>query len=493
MTRYTTLLFFVVLAAMTGARALSVDNARPGGLEALVPAPSDVVSLAVTGSIDASDFEFIAREMRSLRSLDLSAAMISAYDGEPINDVRHYRANTLPAMLMAGSGVAEFRFPASLEAIDEGALAGTAIEEVDLPSSVKSVGDGAFAGCMALRAARLGGASLGSGAFAGCTALESVATEAAVLPERGFSGCAALESVHAPAVEALGARVFEGCVSLRAFDFPGKLASVGERAFACSGLETADLSQCRVLASVGAGAFASCGSLRVLAFPDKTVDTGHALAMGSTGLQSVLMPEGPLPAYALAGDAAADATEALSRASEVGEYALQGVSGASGVRLPASLEYLGDGAMEGMTGLRHIDASALERVPELGEAVWSGVRQGEVVLQTSDEMADAFLAAGQWQEFKISTSGTTLVGDEAGVGHIRVWFEGMVLIAECRGDAVKSLRLHDTAGRLLAILTLTPDGRAAADTSRWTERIYVVSALDTDDNNLTTIKIARNG
>ena len=493
MIRYTTLLLFVALASGMGALGLSVDGVLPGGLASKVENPSAVSGLAVAGSIDASDLVFIAGEMPALRTLDLTDAHIAAYDGDAIDGVRHFAANTLPQMSLAGSPATEIRLPASLEAIGDGALAGAAITQIELPASVRSVGAGAFAGCKSLRTASLGAAALGAGALAGCEALESVSSDAASLPERCFAGCTALTVVDMPSLTSIGDRAFERCTELRSFEFPAALTSIGSRAFAASGLEVADLEGCTGLASVGAGAFAGCGSLRVLVFPEKAIDAGHALAMGSGALETALMPEGELPAYALAGDTKADATAALRRASEAGEYALKGVSEASEVTLPATLEYLGDGAMEGMTGLQHIDASALKSVPELGEDVWKGVRQSEVALKAADDMADAFLAAGQWQDFKISTSGTTSAKDEI-TGQIRAWFTGKTLIVECRGtDAVKSVRIHDTAGHQLAILTLTPDGRAAADTSRWTENIFIVSALDASDNNLTTIKIARNG
>ncbi|MDE6453579.1 MAG: leucine-rich repeat domain-containing protein [Muribaculaceae bacterium] len=496
-TRLATLLIALMLPAALAARALSVSVGVPGTLASLVEQPEAVTALTATGTLDAADFHFMAREMPALATLDISAATIAAYDGEAIAGTRIYPAATLPAMILAGSQLQQIRLPRTLAAIGDGALAGTQLRELTVPASVAAIGSGAFAGCAALQSAALGGATLGHGAFAGCTALRTAATAAQAVPDRCFAGCTALTGLDGAAgLTAIGERAFERCTALRAFAFGPRLRSIGPLAFAGAGLEAASLEGCNALAEVGAGAFAGCTALRALSLPDGA-DAQRAVAMGCTALTDVRLPEGPVPAYALAGAAEADATAALAAATELGDYALQGVSAAAYVRLPASLEALGHGAMEGMTGMRELDASALDAVPQLGQDVWRGVEQSDVQLTAAPTMIDAFEAAAQWQDFRISdTSGIDTPDADAPAGRIRAYFEGKTLIVELQGAAeaaVRGIQLYDSAGHTLARTNLTPDGRAAVDTARWDENIYIVCALGHDARVHATIKIARNG
>lgn len=491
------LLSLFILLAGVGASLLAetVTLTTPGTLHDAVAAPADVTTLTIDGPADASDFAFIASEMDALTALDLFKVTIEAYSGEAINGVSQYPAGTLPAMLLAGMPLQSVALPASLTAIGDGALASTKLSRLVLPASVKSVGAAAFASCTDLTYADTGSAELGAGAFAGCTALTTAATSASAIPERCFAGCTALADVQAADAEQIGAMAFRGCTALKNFAFNPELMKVGERAFASSGLTAADLSGCDHLDEVGAGAFASCPDLTSLALPDREVATGHAVAMGSTALGDVLLASGPVPDYALAGDSTADASAAVSRATSLGAYALKGVSAAQEVVLPAGLESLDDGAMEDMTGLRTIDARALTSVPELGQDVWKGVTPGEVDLLTAKLMSADFLAADQWKDFRIVATGSTgIIDDNDAEGRIRAGFEGTTLIVECTGlPDGSTLTLYDTSGRRLALLNFTPDGRAAVDTSRWTDHVFIVAAADAAGAVLTTFKIARNG
>ena len=170
----------VFAAAALPAAALSV-RVSPGTLRDAVPAPASVATLRIEGAVDASDFAFIASEMTSLATLDISAASISAYSGEPLHGLHSFEAATLPHFILAGTSISSIALPPSLAAIGDFAMAGTPVTEITLPETVRSIGAGAFAGCTQLRAASVAApaAALGEGAFAQCTALQRVA-----LPDR---------------------------------------------------------------------------------------------------------------------------------------------------------------------------------------------------------------------------------------------------------------------------------------------------------------------
>ena len=488
MKRYATIL--IALLACVAAHALAVRVEVPGTLRDAVAEPAAVVQLTVSGTVDASDFAFMAEEMASLAALDLSAATIAAYEGEPLQGLRSFPAATFPQLLLAGTGLQTVTLPATLEAIGDCALAGTRLATVVVPASVRFVGSGAFAGCTALRVADVKAASLADGVFAGCTALEEVSLpEGAAVGARCFAGDIALATVDAPGITAIGERAFAGCTALKNMDFGTKVTAVGAHAFAGSGLENADLSGCRSLAEVGRGAFAGCAELTVLSLPaDADIADAHALAMGCPRLMAAELPSGVVPDYALAGAGSVDAGAVVAGASHIGDYALKGAAATAELTLSGSLEYIGDHAMEGMTGLQRIDATALAAVPELGDDVWHGVEQPSVHLVPSDEMLAAFRAADQWKDFEVrSLSSTGNVLKERD-GRLRASFSGALLLVECTLADVESILVADTEGRVLATLVPDTDGRAALDTSRLTTRIYL---LATSGSCKATIKIAR--
>lgn len=492
MTRYTTLLFSLLFASSIGVQALDVEVIAPGSLASSVDDPASVTSLAVAGPVDASDFHFMASEMPHLTALDLSAARVEAYEGDPIEGVRIFAANTFPELIMAGTALETVTFPPTLISIGECALAGTHLRSVHIPASVRTVGAGAFAGCRELAEASAATAVLGEGAFAGCTALRS-ATISGAVPAQCFSGDTSLATVAGAAdVTSIGSRAFEGCTSLKDFEFGSALMAVGPRAFSGSAIEEADMDACHSLKTVGAAAFERCPQLRSLLLPESAeVDDAHALAMGCPMLVAVSVPGGVVPAYAFAGDAAVDVSAAIGNAVEVGEYAFKGAASTSEMSLPSSLEYIGDHAMEGMTGLQKIDAEELAEVPALGEEVWSGVDHSAVKLYTTAAMASAFMNTDQWKEFDIRHSSTTGTVMQEVDGTVRACFEGFVLLVDCGGVDVESVTVADIDGRLLARLRPDADGHMILDTSAWSTRVYLLGAIAADGTRF-TIKLARN-
>lgn len=489
MKRYATIL--IALLACVTAHALTVRVDRPGTLRDVVADPAAVAQLTVSGTVDASDFAFMAYEMTSLTALDLGAATIAAYEGEPLQGMRSFAAATLPQHLLSGTRLENVTLPSTLRAIGDCALAGTRLGAVTVPASVQSIGSGAFAGCTALRTADVKAATLGPGAFAGCTALTSVSLpEGVAIADRCFAGDTSLATVDAPGLTAIGERAFAGCTSLEAQDFGTSLTSVGAYAFAGSGLVRAEMGGCRRLSSVGPGAFAGCAELEVLSLPEGAdVADAHALAMGCPRLQAVELPSGAVPDYALSGAVMADASGVVAGASQLGDYALKGVAATAELALPRTLEYIGDHAMEGMSGLQRIDATALAEVPALGDDVWHGVEQPSVRLVPSDEMLEAFRAADQWKDFDVRSMSSTGNVLKEFDGHMRAAFSGSLLLVECTLAGVESIVVADTEGRVLATLVPDGDGRAALDTSRLTTRIYL---LATSGSTKATIKIARN-
>lgn len=454
MTRFLSALICLALAS-AGAKALDVETTA-GGLASAVTEPATVRELRVTGSVDASDLHFVATEMDALEVLDLGGATVSAYSGDPILKIHHFEADVLPPMVLAGSHISEITLPAGIKAIGEFALAGTRLRTITIPASLQSTGTAAFAGCTDLESATVNCTQVADGAFASCRALRTVSLAAgSAIGNDAFADCTALAQVDGTeGITAIGNDAFQGCTALTEFAFGPELRSVGDRAFSGSGLKAADLKDCAELKSVGAAAFSGCPALAALSLPEGCDIAGaRALAMGNAALAATMMPGREIPDYALASDAAIKT-----------------------ISLPEGLEYIGDHAMAGMTGLSSIDVTALGSVPELGEEVWLDVDQSAVRLKTDKSMTEAFRSAGQWQDFDISGSSTSEEITMEAAGRISARFIGATLQVRCTLPGVSHITVADTEGRVLATMVPGSDGLAETDTEPWETDIFMLSA-----------------
>ena len=77
-------LLSIAAVSMTCASADTVELTKAGTLKDAVTTPASVTSLAISGPMDAADFDFINRSMTNLVSIDLTGASIEAYSGSPV-------------------------------------------------------------------------------------------------------------------------------------------------------------------------------------------------------------------------------------------------------------------------------------------------------------------------------------------------------------------------------------------------------------------------
>ena len=484
-------MLFLGLLGCLPLAALTVES-TPGALRSLIDDPAAVADLAVEGQIDASDLYFIGSELPALRSLDLSKAMIAAYEGPSINHSGSYPAAIIPPASLAGLQIESIVLPASLAAIADGAFAGTALASVDIPADI-SLGHGAFAGCPALARATVGSSSIGEGAFANCPALVEVALEAPsiALSANAFTGCEALTTVDGSAnISSIGPRAFAGCKSLEDFAFGSSLQAIGDEAFAGSGLAAANLSECTSLPSVGRWAFAGCKSLA-------SVDLGQAVPAEGAFFDCPALQEFQadamtvIPSYAFAKNAQIDTTGIFTdRLASIGSYALSHVAGATVITLPATLTSIGMGAMEYMTALNTINATS-PTPPALGSNVWEGVDVASATLYVPAQAADAYREAEQWQDFAIvepTVNGSADISADILPG-LRARFVAKELQIGIQDLEIASLSLFDPSGRLL--IALEPNAElVAVDTSAFANDIFILVA-SLSDGRRATLKISR--
>lgn len=462
--------------------AATVAVETPGSLATLLSADElDDADMTVSGIIDVRDLLVIA-SMPNLTTLDLSGAEIEAYviDKPTTLDDGNYPADYLPAEIFFGKKLTSVVLPTSLTSIGHYALADNRFASISLPDGLRTIGNFAFYGCDKLAAITLPTSveSVGDYAFAACPALASADMETAavsMLSPNIFLNDTALAEVKLPSeLERIGADAFAGCTSLKNIALPQTLTAVGDNAFAMTALTAIDLPE--AVASVGDFAFQRCQSLTTGNVSGEGVSLGegiffHNTSMGSFNAKGVT----ELPAFAFAGDSSLPyaASDAFANITSVGDYALMDNTAVVVITAGPSLQWLGDGAMEGMTSLTKFDATALEdRVPGLGADVFAGIDTPTTELTVAENTGDAWRSAEQWKEFHINEL-TGIDGTASDSSCIKAWFIGTKLQIEAP-DTIESVVVYLANG--MKVAGSEPDAtRTAIDTARFTDRVYVVS------------------
>lgn len=476
------------------AATVAVDT--PGSLSALLSADElDDADMTVSGTIDVRDLLVIA-SMPNLTTLDLAGAEIEAYviDRPTTLADGNYPAGYLPSEIFFGKKLTSVVLPASLTSIGHYALAGNRFTSIVLPDGLRSIGSCAFYGCDRLAAITLPASveSVGDYAFAACPALASADMEASavsVLMPDTFLNDTALAEVKLPTgLGRIEADAFAGCTALKGITLPQTLTAIGDNAFAMTALTAIDLPES--VASVGDFAFQRCQSLTAGNVGGEGVSLGegvffHDTSLGSFSAKGVT----GLPDFAFTGNSSLPfaGTAAFSDVTRVGDYALMDNTAVTVITAGPSLQWLGDGAMEGMTSLTKFDATALaDRVPGLGADVFAGIDKPVTELTVAEDTGDAWRGAEQWKEFNINEL-AGIDGVESGSSGIKAWFSGTKLQIEAP-DIIEDVAVYTANG--MKVAGSEPDGtHTAIDTAGFTDRVYVVSVRTASSSS--TFKLIR--
>lgn len=453
-------------------------------------------TLTLTGEIDAARLNEIASSSQEISTLDLSGAVIVAYNGPRLAANRSYHpANVLPAYVLSGLKASKVILPQSITAIEDGALMGADITEITIPPTVTAIGQGAFAACTALKSISIPQtvARIGSHTFAGCTALTSATIGAKALPASTFADCTALSSVTlASGLDSIGADAFAGCTALSGISIPATVTSIGDRAFARSGLTALNLNNLSSLRHIGTQAFAHCLKLREVILPAQaSLATG--VFFDTPSLSAVALPASlkSLPDLTFKGSKSLiDAAELLpGQIDSIGRLALAGMLSAKHITLPKTLKYIDSEAFDNWKALQYIDATSLNAVPDLGDDVWRGIDKSKVFLDTDSEVTELFMAAPQWQEFAFDSSDITTVLSPVDDIQLNVRFEGLLLRIAATTH-ITAASLYDLAGRVVAYYkgagaeSLTLDTAASAET-------FFILTVTLDNGQSGSIKLLR--
>lgn len=214
-------------------------------------------------------------DCRGLTSITLPDS-VTSLDSAVFWGCRSLTSVTLPAGLTSigehlfdhCTSLTNITIPRGVTAIGESAFYRCdALTSIDLPSGVTTIGASAFRNCSRLTSVTIpsGVTTIGASAFEDCVALETVSGGSGGLQtigERAFAYCEALTfpvdssgEDKLTYVQTIGKYAFSGCKALTSVKLPN-LTSLGEGAFADSGLRVADLRYTSI--TIPAQAFENC-------------------------------------------------------------------------------------------------------------------------------------------------------------------------------------------------------------------------------------------
>lgn len=394
--------FLTILAALA-LQAAAIDVSTTAGHLADKVTDLNVTALTVTGTMDASDFYFIADNLHRLTTVNLAGVeILPCHTPREHYWQQEFAAGELPVGAFGGMDVVKVTLPAGLKSIGKAAFAGcTSLTTLTWPATLDSIADYAFAGCTALKAVSLPASVqvVGNGAFMRCTSLTS------------------LTVASSSRLRSLGDVALMDCPALTTLSLGNALESIGERALAGTGITQLNLSSSRRMQAMGDWSMVMT-PVTDAKFPAGMTTLGDGAFLYDKDLASITLggKVARVSDYALAGTGLKN-TPDLTGVTSIGDYAMYNVSQLSVVELPATLTWMGSYAMAGMTGMTALTSHAAA-VPALGENVWAGVNQSVIPLTVPSGSVNKYKEAPQWQEFLLES--TWLRGDVNNDGEVNI-------------------------------------------------------------------------
>ncbi len=240
-------------------------------------------------------------------------------------------------MFMNCSAIKSVDYPKSLKSIGSEAFSYTGISKLQIPDSLEYIGDRAFAGAP-ITAAAISDIGYGAGVFSNCDKLAKVTLADGIeaIPEGMFEYCAKLADIKFPqSLKSIGDSAFAWS-GIKKIVISDAIESVGDNAFSGSAVTSATLANvsygndvfyyCEKLAKVAfaddieeipSGMFYRCEKLTAVTFPKSLVSIGDS-AFAYSGIKKVVIPDGvkSVGESAFSGSAATSAT--LSNAAYAG-------------------------------------------------------------------------------------------------------------------------------------------------------------------------------
>ena len=187
------------------------------------------------------------------------------------------------------------------------------LESVTIPASVTNIRDSAFRRCVKLSDIK-------------------ILNDKAKYGDYVFAECDALTDISFVELRDISAGMFYGCDGIKYARIPDTVASIGESAFAGSGLQEVVLPDTEI--AIGNSAFASCKELEKINLPSAMTYIPLRLFEKCESLREITIPAG---------------------VACINNYAFNGCSSLGQVVLPESIMHIHEGAFQGCTSLASVE------------------------------------------------------------------------------------------------------------------------------------------
>ena len=420
----------IVLGLLMQAQVSKTIDCSAGTLPQLVSIDDlkTITDLTITGTMDVRDFYVIRDNMPELKTLDLSAVTVSAFN----DNVTFFKANEIPVSGLSNCTFTTVSLPKNITSIADYGLNGcnnllsitipttvnslgmmsfdycVSLTTLTISSTVKTIGENAFNDCMGLETVILskGIEKVGDYAFSNCIKLKSITIAADSLGEDVFNYCPLLESVtFSEGLVYIGRYAFTYCNSLKSVTMPSTLKKIDEYAFQnCEGLTSLSLNE--GLVTLGNFAFNYCTKLKGLVTIPSTVKTIGLDAFNYNKSLDSLVINGADTIKWAAFYQCFNLKGALvipPMVKYIDASAFYGDTNLTSLSIPASVDSLGWSAFGSCNGLQSIYVYSkipMKLKPDSISPVFTDVDTVNCVLFVPFGSKAAYQKANQWKNFK---------------------------------------------------------------------------------------------
>ena len=197
---------------------------------------------------------------------------------------------------MGFEAVTKIILPDTLKELGDSVFAGMyRLKDITLPAGLTTIGSRAFDNCYSIKELVIPNSvtSIGEYPFLNCSNMTSLTlpSNLETLPIGLFRGCASLTSVTLPDnLVSLPADIFYGMTKLTSVILPESLETIGNNAFAYSGITNIVIP--KNVTSIGEHAFSYTNNLNSVTFEEgTTINTIGTYAFDYSGLTSIILPD----------------------------------------------------------------------------------------------------------------------------------------------------------------------------------------------------------
>ena len=297
------------------------------------------------------------------------------------------------------------------------------IETVTIGAGVKSVGKNAFASCEKLTAVTLPSSvtTIGVYAFSNCKALTGITIPSGVktIKKSAFYGCTALTSVTLPeGLTTIEEGVFTDCDALASIELPASLQTIGVSALDAPGLTEIKVQTGNTHFEAAEGVLYNKGKTALLRYPRKkpgttftvpaSVTTIGEYAFAVSGLTNVTLPDGLQTIETSAFNDCRALTNvtlpADAQLGTIGENAFYGCEKLASLTIPKSVNTIGQLAFAYCVALKDMTVAWTDAasIPVIQSNVFDGITPPtSVTLHVPGGTGEAYQGKDVWKELTI--------------------------------------------------------------------------------------------